>query len=289
MSKGASVALALAAAALYALSSPFSKVLLAGVGSTMLAGLLYLGAGLLMALLLAMGAGKAAEGQGSLRWADLPYVIAMFVLDVAAPILLLAGLATAPAANVSLLNNFEIVATALVALVVFHEPVGLRLWLGIAAIVISCLLLTVGEGGALTFSTGSGLVLAACLCWGVENNCTSSLSARDARQVVAVKGLCSGTGSVCIALALGEKVPGLSAVLAALALGSIAYGLSILCYVLAQRGIGAARTSAYYAVSPFVGVGLSWLIFGADVTPAFVVALAFMVVGTWLSLPEKET
>ena len=288
ISRKGSVALALLAAALYALSSPISKVLLGGVGPTMLAGLLYLGAGLLMLALLAVGGARGVRGSGSLRKQDLRYVVGMVLLDIAAPILLLAGLVSVPAANVSLLNNLEIVATALIALAVFHEPITPRLWAGIGAIVSSCLLLSLGEEGALSFSPGSLLVVAACLCWGVENNCTNSISTRDVRQVVAVKGIFSGMGSVVIAYLVEEHLPAMPVVLGALALGSVAYGLSILCYVLAQRGIGAARTSAYYAVAPFVGVAISWALFGVQLTASFVVALALMLLGIWLALPEEE-
>ena len=287
-SRTGSVLLALLAAALYALSTPCSKVILGEVGPTMLAGLLYVGAGLAMLVLLGLSQSDATMWGSRVARHDAPYAFAMVVLDVAAPILLLAGLTTAPAAHVSLLNNFEIVATACIARVAFGEGVPRRLWMGILAVTASCALLSLEDSGALTFSPGSLLVLAACLCWGIENNCTSALSACDVRQVVAIKGLGSGAGSLFIAFLLHEQLPSLGTTLASLALGAVAYGLSILCYVLAQRGIGAARTSAYYAVAPFVGVLFSWLLFGIEPSVIFWGALLLMALGTWLSLPEPE-
>lgn len=250
-SRGGYVAAALLAAALYALSAPLSKVLLARVAPNAMASLLYLGAGVGMAAL--TGArrlrGTRREGRALVR-SDAPYVAAMVALDVAAPVLLMAGLARTAAENVSLLNNFEIVATALVALVFFHERVGVRLWAAIVAITCACVLLSVEDASALSFSPGSLLVLGACCCWGVENNCTNRLSDCDPAEVVVVKGLGSGAGTLVVALLAGDALPGAADALAAMAFGFVAYGLSIYFYVYAQRGLGAARTSAFYAVNP---------------------------------------
>lgn len=284
-----SIALALLAAALYALSTPFSKVLLAEVGSSTMAALLYLGAGAGMgALLLVRRALPAsAPRDDGLRAADAPYVLAMVLLDVAAPVLLMAGLATTSAASVSLLNNFEIVATAVIARVAFRERVDARTWAGIVSIAAACCLLA-WDGSSLAPSPGSLLVFAAATCWGVENNCTNRLSERDPVQVVVVKGWGSGAGALVVALLAGEALPPVADVAWALLLGFAAYGLSIACYVRAQRGLGAARTSAYYAVNPFVGAVLSFVLFRTSLAPGFVVALALMALGSWLVTPAAD-
>ena len=223
-----------------------------------------------------------------LERADAPYVVAMVLLDIAAPILLMAGLAHAAPENVALLNNFEIVATAVIAFAAFRERVAPRTWAGIAVITASCALLSLESAGALSFSAGSLLVLGACLCWGVENNCTSRLSQKDPAQVVVVKGLGSGTGALAVALLAGDALPALPDVAAALVLGFVAYGLSIFFYVYAQRGLGAARTSAYYAVNPFIGAALSLVLFRTVPGPAFLVALALMALGAWLVTPQPK-
>ena len=132
------------------------------------------------------------------------------------------------------------------------------------------------------FSLGSLFVILASLCWGVENNCTRKLSSKDPLQIVVVKGIFSGLGSVIIGLVLGQKVLEIWSVFVALGIGFVAYGLSIFCYVYAQRFLGASRTSAYYAVAPFIGVLLSLVIFKAIPTWSFFVALAFMAIGAWL-------
>ena len=284
---GRSVAFALAAAALYALSTPFSKVLLVDVAPNMMAALLYLGAGAGMTVLsLADGArGGAGEVRGRpLERADAPYVAAMVVLDMAAPLLLMAGLSLSSAESVSLLNNFEIVATALIARLAFGERVGARTATGIGVISLACVLLS-WDAGVRGFSAGSLLTLAACLCWGNENNCTNRLSDCDPVHVVVIKGWGSGTGALVVALCAGDALP----TLVDAGLGFVSYGLSIACYVRAQRDLGAARTSAFYAVNPFIGSALAFALFRTPLAPTFVLALVLMVAGTWLVTPRDPS
>ena len=276
--------LAVLAAGLYAVSSPFSKLLLPFMPSTLMAGFLYLGAGLGMA---ALALGKKAvgrpESEARLTRKELPYTIAMIVLDIAAPISLLFGLTMTTAANASLLNNFEIVATAIIALLIFKEAISARLWLGILFVTASCALLSFEDISSLQFNTGSLFVLLACVLWGIENNCTRALSSKDPLEIVMVKGVFSGLGSVIIGLVCGERILHLWTIPLVLLLGFVAYGLSIYYYVYAQRLLGAARTSAYYAVAPFIGAFLSLIIFREVPGVLFLAALALMVVGAWLS------
>ncbi len=281
---------ALLAATLYAISTPVSKVLLKEIPATMMAAFLYLGAGIGMGIIgiIRRQSGQAKK-QEPLTRAELPFVVGMVVLDIAAPVLLMLGLTMTTAENASLLNNFEIVATSLIALLVFHEQIDRRLWLAIGLITLSSIILSIEGKGSFSFSTGSLFVLGACVCWGFENNCTRMLSVKDSLQVVVIKGFGSGTGSLLIALALGERVGQVWYVLGEMALGFVAYGLSIFFSVCAQRELGAARTSAYYAVAPFIGVALSWMLFQEQPGIWFMAALALMIVGTFLaSVPQKS-
>lgn len=279
---------AILAAAFYALNAPLSKWLLAEVPPTMMAALLYLGAGGGMAL---VRAGQRAVGriprEAPLARADLPYTVGMVVLDIAAPIFLMIGLTRTTAANVSLLNNFEIVATALIALGLFGERISRRLWAAIVFVTVSSILLSVEDSSSFSFSLGSVFVLLACTCWGLENNCTRSIADKDPLQIVVIKGFGSGAGSLVIALMLGERLPAPGYALGALALGFVAYGLSIRFYIYAQRGLGAAKTSAYYALAPFLGAGLSLVLFRQRPQPYFWAALLLMAVGTWLDSTDQ--
>ncbi len=276
---------AILAAAFYAISAPLSKLLLESIPVTTMAALLYLGAGLGLAategIQKLLGV-KKYHSEKPLDRKDLPYTVSMIILDIAAPILLMLGLTMSTAANVSLLNNFEIVATSLIAMYFFKEHISKRLWFGIILVTASCMILSFEDWSSFSLSLGSVFVLLACLCWGVENNCTRMLSSKNPIQIVILKGLFSGIGSLLIALFLGEKVHGYLNVFWALLLGFVAYGVSISFYIYAQRMLGAARTSAYYAIAPFLGVVLSLLIFNEIPGLPFFVALLVMGVGTWL-------
>ena len=284
------IAYAILAAALYALNTPLSKLLLDDIGPDMLAGLLYLGAGAGMLIIWLLQGKGAKNSEERLSREDLPYTAAMVVLDIAAPILMMTGLGLTSPANASLLNNFEIVATSVIALAVFGEKIKARLWAAIVLITASSMLLTAGDESSLDFSIGSVFVLLACTCWGIENNCTGKLSRKNPIEIVVVKGLGSGTGAFIIALISGESLPSMSAVIPALLLGFASYGLSIFFYVYAQRYLGAARTSAYYAVSPFIGTAISLFIFRTLPSPLFITALLMMAAGAWLAsaLPEEQ-
>ena len=285
---GAGIMLAVLAAALYAINAPFSKILLDYMPSTLMAGFLYLGAGLGMVVIAGIRKLRKTDRQElKLTRKELPYTVAMILLDIAAPICLLLGLRSTTSANASLLNNFEIVATALIALFVFKEQISPRLWLGIVFVTLSCAVLSFEDMTSLQFSGGSLFILLACVCWGIENNCTRMLSSKDPLQIVLLKGIFSGLGSVIIGLCIGERITVWWSIPAVLGVGLVAYGMSIYVYVYAQRQIGAARTSAYYAIAPFIGVLLSLIIFRNALSLAFWAAVALMAVGAWLASSDE--
>ena len=275
--------LAILAAALYAISSPFSKILLNDVSPTMMASLLYLGAGIgLMVVTMVRNASGHASTETPLDRSDLPYTVAMIVLDILAPILLMSGLALTSAATTSLLNNFEIVATTVIALVVFREHVSRLLWAAIAVVTLSSIILSVEDIGGFVLSPGALLVLGACICWGLENNCTRRLSSKDPIQITTVKGLFSGLGAMIVALYLGSSFPSPELVALTLLLGFLSYGLSISSYIRAQRDLGASRVSAYYSLAPFIGVAISFVVLDEALTWSFALGLVLMVMGTIL-------
>ena len=284
----AGIFLAILAAAFYAVNSPLSKILLDYMPSTLMAGFLYIGAGMGMgAIALIRKLKKTENAEMKLTKKELPYAVAMILLDIAAPICLLLGLKSTSAANASLLNNFEIVATAIIALAVFKEKISMWLWFGILFVTLSCALLSFEDIASLQFSFGSLFILVACICWGFENNCTRKISSKDPLQIVLLKGIFSGLGSIVIGLMIGERITALWSVFAVLGVGFVAYGLSIFFYVYAQRILGAARTSAYYAVAPFIGTLLSLAIFREIPHYTYFIALGLMAVGAWLSSQDR--
>ncbi len=278
---------AVVAAALYAINVPFSKMLLNYIDPTMMAAFLYLGAG---AGLLIYGIVSKATGKSSktepLTKKELPYTIAMVVLDIIAPILLMFGIKASNAANVSLINNFEIVATSIIALVIFKEIISKKLWIAISLVTVASAILTFEGTGSFEFNIGSLFVFGACLCWGFENNCTKMISNKSSVEIVVIKGTFSGLGSLIVALIIGEKFPALHLILCALLLGFVAYGLSIHFYIMAQKDLGAAKTSAYYSIAPFLGVVFGMLILKERPAVQFYIALIVMIISTYFMIKD---
>lgn len=287
IAKKAATVFAILAAALYAVNIPLSKLLLENVGPTMMAAFLYLGAGagLLIYSIIGRTAGKETIKEPLTR-KELPYTAAMVILDIAAPILLMIGIKYTSSAGASLLNNFEIVATSLIALFIFKELISKRLWIAIALVTVASIILGFEGKESLSLDLGSLFVLGACICWGFENNCTKMISTKSSVEIVIIKGSFSGLGSLAVALIIGEELPLAKWVLCVLLLGFVAYGLSINFYIMAQKHLGAAKTSAFYSVAPFLGVAFSMVLVGERPRLKFYVALAIMLVATVLMVRD---
>ena len=275
---------AILAAALYAINIPLSKILLQHVSPTMMAAFLYLGAGI--GLFIYGKITKEQEHSESLTKAELPYTIGMILLDIAAPILLMLGLGSTNSAHASLLNNFEIVATSCIAFLIFKEMISKRLTLAIILVTIASIMLSFEGKGSFEFNTGSLLVLAASCCWGLENNCTRMLSSKSSVQITTIKGLFSGLGSLIVALIAGENIPEIIWMIAVLILGFVAYGLSINFYIKAQKHLGAAKTSAYYSVAPFLGVFFGIVLLNETPCIQFYIGLIIMIIAIVLMIKD---
>jgi hypothetical protein len=273
------VILALLAAIFYAINTPFSKVLLNKIPPTFMASFLYLGAGIGVGIMYLFRS-KNEDKYERLNKTDFPYTIGMIVLDIMAPIFLMIGINIGSVSNASLLGNFEIVATTLIALLIFKEKVTSKLWIAIGFITVSSIVLSIEGSVSFQFSLGSLFVILATCCWGLENNCTRKISDKSTYEIVLLKGFFSGGCAFIVALILGERIPEIKYIIIALLLGFVAYGLSIFMYIRAQRDLGAAKTSAYYAVAPFVGTFLAFIVNGEKLTLTYFIGLVFMIIGS---------
>lgn len=277
---------AILAAALYAINIPFSKLLLNQVQPTMMAGLLYLGAGLGLLNIYGLFP-KSRTAAPPLTRSEIPYTLGMILLDIAAPILLMKGLTITSSANASLLNNFEIVVTSVIAAIFFREVLSRKLICAIGLVTLASIILGFEGVGTFRFNVGSLYVLGATCCWGLENNCTRALSSHSSVQITTIKGLCCGLGSLVLAFFAGERLPSPLFVLAVLVLGFVAYGLSINFYILAQKDLGAAKTSAYYSIAPFLGVLFAMILLGERPGLQFYIGLALMIAATVLMIHDS--
>lgn len=269
----------------YSVSTPLSKLLMSEVPPVFMAAFLYAGAGVGVGITYIFTF-KKEKPELKLGKGDIKYTLLMVALDVLAPILMMIGINAGLSSNASLLGNFEIVATTLIAFIVFKETLSKRFWVATALITVASAVLSFDFTDGFSFSVGSLFVILATVCWGFENNCTRKISGKSTYQIVIIKGLCSGAVSLAIAFIAGETFPEIKYIALAALLGYVAYGLSIFMYIKAQYRLGAAKTSAYYAVAPFIGSFLAFLFVGEKLGWTYLVALAIMIVGVALVIAD---
>ncbi len=279
---------AFVAAALFGASTPLAKSLVGDLPPLLLAGLLYLGSGVgLTVIRLARDRGWQASRLTRAEW--LWFLGAILFGGVLGPAALMFGLTSTSGATASLLLNLEAVLTAVLAWVVFRENADRRIVLGMAAIVAGGVVLSWdGRADAASGWTGPLAVAAACLCWAIDNNLTRKVSASDALLIAGVKGLVAGGFNTGLALMLGASLPAVDSVGLAMLVGLSGYGISLVSFVLALRGLGTARTGAYFSTAPFIGAAVAILFFGEATTTALWVAATLMAFGVWLHLTESH-
>ena len=283
------VPLALGAAVLFGASAPLSKILLGVVDPWLLAGILYLGAGLGLAV---VHWGRPVLGLANvetpLQRPDMPWLAAVIVFGgMLGPLFLMVGLSQTSAASGSLLLNLEGLATMAIAWIVFRENVDRRLLLGAAAILAGAVLLS-WTGQDLQLDTGGLFIAAACLCWGIDNNLTRKLSSADPVQIAMIKGLVAGATNFAIALVLGAQLPAPPVIAGGAVVGFLGIGVSLVMFMLGLRHLGTARTGAYFSLAPFIGAVLALLLFRDGLTAQLVAAGLLMGLGLWLHLSERH-
>ena len=298
MSNGASsrtpllpgVPIALASAVLFGAATPFSKLLLGSTDPQLLAGLLYLGAGLGLSI---GQAGRCVLGlrgaEAPLRRADVPWLMAVVVFGgVIGPLFLMLGLVRTSAASGSLILNLEGLATMAIAWIVFRENVDRRLLLGAASILAGAAVLS-WEGKGIRLDGGSLLIALACLAWGIDNNLSREISSADPVVIALIKGLAAGSVNLILALILGARLHSIGATGAALLVGFFGVGVSLVLFVLALRHLGSARTGAYFSLAPFLGAMIAVVLIGEPVTAQLIGAGGLMAFGLWLHLTERHS
>ncbi|MEP6884623.1 MAG: EamA family transporter [Gammaproteobacteria bacterium] len=279
---------ALAAALLFGATTPFAKILAGDMSPLLLAGLLYLGSGVGLWTWRIVRDRRLEVPQLAARdwWC---FAGAILAGGVIAPILLLSGLQQSSASNASLLLNLEAVFTAVIAWWVFRENTDRRLVLGMLLIVAGGVVLVWPRAASGGSAYGALLIVGACVCWAIDNNLTRKVAAADADFIAGTKGLIAGATNLALAIALGAVIPAPAVVLSAMSLGLLGYGVSLVLYVLALRGLGAARAGAYFSTAPFLGATLAVLVLHESTPTGFWLSALLMAVGVAMHLTERHT
>lgn len=279
------IAAALTAALLFGVATPLAKLLLRPLEPWLLAGVLYLGSGIGLALIKAV---RAERGPGIAR-REAPWLFAAIGCGgLIAPVLLMWGLARTTASTASLLLNSEGVFTALIAWFVFRENFDRRIALGMLLIVVGTVVLAWPDTYRPDATLPSLAIAGACLAWALDNNLTRKAALVDATTIAMLKGLVAGTANVTLALLANAAVPSPAEFVAAAALGFASYGVSLVLFVSALRSLGTARTAAYFSTAPFAGTLLSVGLLGEPLTWRLAVAALLMGLGVWLHLTEHH-
>ena len=282
---------ALTSALVFGGGAPAAKLLLESIDPWLMAGFLYVGAGVGLSLLrlgrrLLM---SKADAEASLRGRDwLWFFGASIAGGVAAPALLMAGLAQTPASTGSLFLNLEAVLTVLIAWSVFREHIGRHVFIGVAAVIAGGVVLAWhGEGGFEGF-LGPLMIAGACFAWALDNNFTQKISLSDPFQIGAIRGLLAGPINVGLAFLAGAGSPTWDIALGSAGLGFMSYGLALACFVFALRDLGTARTGAFFATAPFLGAIISVTALGEPLTIQLAVAGALMALGVWFIVRDRH-
>ncbi len=272
-------------AAAFGASIPAGKILLRGLSPMAISGGLYLAAGLFCTIALVFG-GSRERSANRLRGREWVWLGAAVLFGgVLGPLALFYGLRGSSGYVAGLLLNFEAVFTVGLGATLSGERVGKRGLGGIALVILGALALAgfVHPEGGETRVAGVLLIVAACACWGLDNNLTQRVSVRDARQIVAIKGLVGGATNLALAAAIGQLGGwSLRSVGAVLAVGALSYGLSIVLFIRGLRELGVMHTGALFALAPGFAALLSWLVLREPVHPLGIVALAAMTGGALL-------
>jgi drug/metabolite transporter (DMT)-like permease len=280
------VLIGLTAALSFGVAAPFAKLLLEDARPQLLAGLLYLGA---FVVLGAIAPFRHRSTEARLRRADAPRLLGVVLAGgVVAPVLLLVGLERVTGSTGSLLLNLEGPFTVLIGLAIFGEHLGRRATVGAAAVFAAGALLALGGPSGSTDAVGALCIAGACLLWGVDNNLTQSLTLRDPFSIVTVKAGAAAFVNLALALALGSPVPAFVVGAGALGLGALSYGVSILLDTYALRLIGGAREAAIFATAPFVGAVIAVPVLSESLSMAGVIAGGIMAAGIALMLAEHH-
>ncbi|MDP3134173.1 MAG: EamA family transporter, partial [Burkholderiaceae bacterium] len=277
--------LALLAAALFGLSTPFVQAWGQGVGPFTTAALLYAGAALIAVFLR-----KPKDREAQLQPGDAGRLLAMALFGaVIGPVALVWGLQRTSGVSASLMLTLEAVVTALLAWRLYGETMDRRVVLAMGTLLAGGLVLALDQG----FQGGVQLmgllaVMAATVAWGIDNTLSRGVADRDPGQVVLVKAVLGLSATGWLAWWRAEPLPAELPMVMLLLIGASGYGLSLRFYLLAQRAFGAARTGSVFAFAPFIGAVAAFALGERTVSPYLALGGLLMLMGVLLHLAESH-
>ena len=281
--------LAILSAALFGVSPVLCKMLIGDMSPALLAGLLYLGSGIGLQIFLLLKGRNSIQELGRISpQSRLKLLGAVLSGGIIAPLCLTYGIKYGTASEVTLLLNLETVSTTLISWMVFKEYIGPRVWTGKLLILVAAAVLILQREGELSLSLSGILVVIACIFWGIDNNLTRDVEELPSTTLALFKGIVAGIFNIILALLFTTGVTTAIQAGGALSIGALSYGLSLVLFVEALRRIGAARTTTFFAVGPFIGTLLSVVMLGENPPAPYWIAASLMLGGIFLLYREKH-
>jgi drug/metabolite transporter (DMT)-like permease len=207
---------------------------------------------------------------------------------IVAPILMVTGLTLISGFTASLLLNLEGVFTALLAVTIFHQKEGKRLWAALLTMALASVFLTYDPSNGGFRIEGTLFLVGAMLFWGLDNNLTQRISGKDPVQISMAKGAVAGSASIGITLLIGSQMVFGTGMLYALILGAFSYGASLVFFIVALSKMGSARTTALFAIGPFIGAAVSIPLLGEPIGWLMLPSAIMMAIAVWLITKEKH-
>lgn len=265
---------------LFGIATPFSKLLVSKVNSFELAGLLYLGAAVAFLPFIIRNFEKE---MGFIRKRNQLLTIGSIVLfgGLLGPVLLLTGLRLANSSSVSVWLNMELVATAVLGVLIFKDHLDRYAFAGVFFTLAAGITVSFQEGNA---GIASGLfIMAACFCWGIDNHLTALVDGASPQTITFIKGAVAGSTNLIIGLMTASGKPEPVVIFLSLAVGIVSYGFSIVLYVTSAQQLGATRSQILFSTGPFWGIMLAFFLLSEPINYYIIISMVFLAVGIFMT------
>jgi drug/metabolite transporter (DMT)-like permease len=271
-----SIIIGLIAGLLFGVATPLSKIILGQLNSFQLAGLLYIGAAI--AFLPYVIKNRNIEFTALSQTGSKKHLAGVILFGgILGPLFLMIGLKTANAMSVSIWMNLELVATAILGILIFKDNLDRYAVIGILLTLLAGIIISSQESSSGIVS--AIFILMACISWAFDNHFSAIIDGVSPQTITFVKGVFGGVTNLTIGMFLNKWQIQLSYVPAALFIGVFSYGISIVLYVTSAQNLGATRSQILFSTAPFWGILAAWIFLGESLTLIVLISFFILALG----------
>ncbi|MBZ9571021.1 EamA family transporter [Methanobrevibacter sp. TMH8] len=193
------------------------------------------------------------------------------------PLFLMMGLSHTSASSTAIWLNMELVATAIIGIVLFKDHLDKYGFIGLLLTFIAGLIVSWGNDFGDFYSII--FIIMACFSWGIDNQLTSIVDGYSPEVITFIKGIFGGGVNFVIGMFIAGQFIPLNLLFYGIILGIVSYGLSIVFFVSSAQNLGATRSQILFSTAPFWGILFSILFIGDPLTLNLIIATLFLVFG----------